>query len=121
MIREVFFFELGIYMLNNAYGIKEANKETQKNWISLVQKNAFSEYLDASYEKLYPESSETGGVHFMLVWDDIRKINMLNAVTILSHIEEVGWDMEEDLEEKATIYLMNEYAREHPNKFIMSK
>jgi hypothetical protein len=117
MNREDLIYKLTIYLLNKAYDIKGANKETQKKWISKVKHYGRSEYLDPSYNKWFPYRSEMCGVRQILVWDEIRKANLQYAISILSDIEEVLWDIEEDIEEKALIYLMNEFVKENPTLF----
>ncbi len=115
--KDLIIYNLTNYLLNAAHEIKKADKETQKRWILKIRHTVHSEYLDPAFNKFYPDSTKAKGVDLETVWEDIRKVSTWNALFILSDIGEVTDKIKENLEEKALVYLMNEFVRGNPIKF----
>jgi hypothetical protein len=120
MTKEVLIYKLTAYLFNKAAGINDADKVTQKKWISIVQHYEDSKWLDKSYNKWYPDKLENGRVNLSTLWDDIRKADLASVISILSDIDEASWALEEDIQEKALIYFINEFVRENPVAFKIS-
>ena len=114
--RELFIINLTAYMLNTVSGIKGANKETQKRWISEIRHYVPSEYLNPSFNKFYPDKTNAEGVALSIVWDDIINAGKWNAIQILSDIDEI-YDRKADFQENALLYLMNAFVLENPTGF----
>lgn len=114
--RDLFIYNLTVYLLNKAEEFKNADKKTQKKWISEVRKAYKSNYLDPSFTRLYPDKPDANGVFLTNVWDDIRNLSTLNAIQILSDIDEIFCPANEDFEAKTLVYLMNAFIRQTPVK-----
>jgi hypothetical protein len=109
--RDLFIYNLTCYLLKTVGEIKGANNETQERWISEIQHSLDSKYLDPSFIHFYSDKPKAKGVDLSTVWDDIIKVDKWNAISILSDLDVVLFNTKEDLQEKAIIYLMNEFVR----------